>query len=110
MEATAKTGLSRFKPKKGMIPTFILGLVVGPILLSYFGVTVTSRTARASLNEGTIDLRASLCAAKAKAEVADVSKLDANARRDLANKHVVTAANGYSDYEIVNLCANKLTD
>jgi hypothetical protein len=109
MDATkTATGLARFKPRKGMIPAFFVGLVIGPMALSYFGVTVTSRTARASLHEGTIELQASLCAAKAKSEVGDASKLDSNARRELAGKHAATQANGYTDYEIVNLCSNKL--
>jgi len=101
------TGLARLKPRKGMIPSFVLGLIVGPIALSYFGVTVTSRTARAELHTGTVELRASLCEAKARAEVADVAKLDMNARRELAAKHA-TDSNGRADYEIANLCSNKL--
>ncbi|MBM3734075.1 MAG: hypothetical protein FJW24_11590 [Acidimicrobiia bacterium] len=102
-----RTGIARFKPRQGMIPAFIVGLIVGPFALSYLGVTVTSRTARADLHMGTIELKASLCEAKARAEIGDPSKLDINARRDLARKHA-TEGNNFVDYEIVNLCSNKL--
>ncbi|MBM3533883.1 MAG: hypothetical protein FJX60_12705 [Alphaproteobacteria bacterium] len=105
--ATNPTGLARFKPRKGMLPSFFLGLVIGPIALSYFGVTVTSRTARADLHIGTVELKAALCEVKARTAVADPSKLDFNARRELASKHAADA-NGNTDYEIVNLCSNKL--
>lgn len=111
MEAVKRSaGLSRFKPKQGMIPAFIVGLILGPIALSYLGVTVTSRSARAALNESTLELKADVCAAKAKGSGAEVAKLDANGRRDLAGKFAATQGNGYADYEIVNLCANKLSD
>ena len=111
MEAVNSTnGLSRFKPKQGMVPAFIVGLILGPMVLSYLGVTVTSRTARAELNETTAELKADVCVARAKASGAEIAKLDANGRRDLAGKFAATQENGYADYEAVNRCANKFTD
>ncbi len=107
MEATKTAGFN-WRPRKGMIPSFIVGLIVGPIALSYFGVTVTSRTARANLQENIVELQASVCDAKARATVPEPTKLDSNARRDLATKFAATQSNGYADYEIINLCTNKL--
>lgn len=106
MEATSTA--SKWKPRKGMIPSFIVGLIVGPIALSYFGVTVTSRTASANMRDGIVALEASLCEVKARAEVAEPAKLESNVRRDLAVKHAATRSNGDVDYEIVGLCSSKL--
>jgi hypothetical protein len=105
---TTKTTRSRWKPPKGVIPAFLFGMLVGPMVLSYFGVTVTSRTANASLREGVLQLQASLCEIKARTEVVDPAKLDGTARHDLAAKHAATQPNGNADYEVVNLCSNKL--
>ena len=53
-------------------------------------------TARAALNESTLELKADVCAAKAKGSGAEVAKLDANGRRDLAGKFAATQGNGYA--------------
>lgn len=99
----------KWKPRKGMIPAFIAGLVVGPIALSYFGVTVTTRTAAGEMRDGIVAVQAQLCEVKARAENPESAKLDSNARRDLAAKFAATRANGDVDYEIVGLCSSKLS-
>lgn len=103
------TSVLKWRPRRGLIPAFVLGLVIGPIALSYFGVTVTSRTAKAELQQGIIGLQASLCEAKARAKSsADPAKLDNNARRDLAARHAAMRSGGEVDNEIVGLCSSKL--
>lgn len=100
---------SKWRPRKGIIPAFVAGLVVGPIALSYFGVTVTTRTAAGEMREGIVAVQALLCEVKARAENPDAAKLDSNARRDLATKFAATRTNGDVDYEIVGLCSSKLS-
>lgn len=100
----------QWRPKPGMIPMFIVGLIVGPLLLSYFGVTVTSRSARAELQSGITSLQASLCEIRAKAENADAAKLDTSARRELAAKHAAKQPNGNADYDIISACSDKLAN
>jgi hypothetical protein len=97
-----------WRPKKGLIPAFIVGLVVGPLALSYFGVTVTSRTARADLHDGILQLEASLCDTRARAEVKTPNLLESSARRDLATKHATKGADGNTNYELIGLCSSKL--
>ena len=55
--------------RKGLVYAFVVGMLVGPFVSSYLGVQVTSRTARADLHNGIIDLQASLCDARARMEV-----------------------------------------
>lgn len=105
--ATARTWY-QWRPKPGMIPMFIVGLIVGPVALSYFGITVTSRTARAEHQGQIVALQASVCEARARAENPNAAKLDANARRDLATKHAAKQPNGIEDNEIISACSGKL--
>jgi len=98
----------QWRPKPGMIPTFIVGLVVGPLVLSQLGITVTSRTARAEHQNEIVQLQASVCEARARAANPDAAKLEVNARRDLAGKHAPRPTNGFVDNEIVSACADKL--
>jgi hypothetical protein len=97
-----------WRPRKGLIPAFFLGLIVGPVMLSYFGVTVTSRTAAVTLRDGVVQYQAEICEVQARAAVAEPARLDSGARRDLATKYSATHANGNTDYEIVGLCSSKL--
>jgi hypothetical protein len=95
-------------PKGPLAVAFIVGLLAGPMLTSYLGLTMTSRTASARMHDGMLELQAQVCDARARAEVADPVKLDSTGRRDLAAKHAPTQASGQADYEIIGLCANKL--
>ena len=108
MEATKTAAGFSWIPRKGIVWAFIVGVIVGPMLTSSIGLTVTSRSAGANLHAGVIDLQASLCDARARAEVRDPEKLDSNARRTLAEKFSPAQASGSVDYEIVGLCSAKL--
>lgn len=94
--------------KKGLVFVFALGMLVGPFVSSYFGIQVTSRTARADLHNGIIDLQASLCDARARMEVKEPGKLDWSARRDLATKFSIMPGRDKGDSEVESLCSNKL--
>lgn len=106
--ATTATHWYQWRPKPGMIPMLIIGMILGPMLLSLLGITVTSRTARAEFQNQLIALQASVCEAWATAENPNVAKLDANGQRELATKHAPKQPNGAIDNEIVSACINKL--
>jgi hypothetical protein len=108
METTAAAARSPWRPSGPVVIAFVIGMIVGPMATSYAGLTVTSRTAGARMHDGMLELQASLCDAKARATTADPAKLDATARRELAAKFAQTQSSGDLDYEIVNLCSNKL--
>src|SRR5688572_17841782 len=75
--------------KKGLAYAFLVGMLVGPFVSSYFGVQVMSRNARAELQSGIVEIQASICDALARADVKQTSKLDWSARRELATKYAV---------------------
>jgi hypothetical protein len=108
MTATPVEERTHWLPKGPLAVAFIAGLIVGPMLTSAVGLTVTSRTASARAHDGMLELQAQVCDARARVEVADPTKLDSSARRDLAAKHAQTQSSGVADYEIIGLCANKL--
>ena len=96
-----------WRTHKSLVYVFVLGMLVGPFVSSYFGIQVTSRTARAELHNGIIDLKASLCDTRARVEVKEPGKLDWNARRDLATKFAAMPGQK-ADSEVESLCSNKL--
>ena len=96
-----------WRSNKSLIYVFAVGMVVGPFVSSYFGIQVTSRTARAQLHDGIIDLQASVCDARALNEVKEPGKLDWSARRDLATKFAAMPGRE-KDSEVESLCSNKL--
>lgn len=93
---------------KGVFIAFAAGMLVGPFVSSYLGVQVTSRSARAELHSGLVDLQASMCDARARMETKMPGKLDWNARRDLAAKFAAMPGRDTVDAEVVNRCSDKL--
>jgi hypothetical protein len=100
--------LSGLLPSRPVALAFLVGLLGGPVLAGYAGLTVSAGTAETRLREGTRALEAALCEARARAE-ADPSKLTQAARRDLAAKHSVVRSDGMTDPEIADLCRARLT-
>ena len=99
---------AKWRANRSLVYVFALGMLVGPFVSSYFGIQVTSRTARAELHNGTIDLQASLCDARARVENKEPGKLDWDARRDLAAKFATMPGKDKPDSEVESLCSNKL--
>lgn len=94
--------------KKGVFIAFAVGMLVGPFVSSYLGVQVTSKSARAELRSELIDLRASMCDARARMEIKQPRKLDLSARRDLATRFAAMPGSDTVDAEVVSRCSDKL--
>jgi hypothetical protein len=94
--------------RKGLVLTFVAGMLVGPFVSSYFGVQVTSRNARAELHNGIVDVKASICNARARIEVKEPGKLDWSARRELAAKFAIIPGFDTVDPAVASLCSDKL--
>jgi len=99
---------ARWVKAKPMITGLVIGLVVGPFLSNYLGWQVTSSSARTQMHAAVVDVQATACNARARAEVADPSKLDWTARSDLAKKFAVMPGGKAADSEVVNACSSKL--
>jgi hypothetical protein len=94
--------------KRGLIYAFLVGMLVGPFVSSYFGIQVMSRNAKAELETGMTEVQASICDALARADVKQTTQLDWNARRELATKYAVMPGRKNADSGVVSLCSDKL--
>jgi len=103
-----QTARDRWQTAKPMVIALAIGLVAGPLITSYMGWQVLRATARAELRESVTDQLATICVARAKAEVADADKLDWSARNVLAKKWALPAGAPLADLDIADACARKL--
>jgi hypothetical protein len=87
---------------------FVIGLIAGPIITSIAGWQVLSGTARDQLQAGMVEQQATFCAANARIEVPDTSKLEYAARNELAKKWAVMPGTTTAASDVTNACARKL--
>ncbi|HUN45953.1 MAG TPA: hypothetical protein VMU85_05515 [Stellaceae bacterium] len=99
---------ARWETAKPMVIALAIGLVAGPVISSYMGWQVTAGTARTETRDSVVDQLAQICATRARAEVADPSKLDWEARSALAKKWVVEPGLPFKGLEVTGACAQKL--
>jgi hypothetical protein len=107
MALSMKGTTSTWNTIKPRFVYLVIGLVVGPILSGMLGLQVLSSTATNQMRTGLVDLQATYCAANARAETADTSKLDYTARNDLAKKHAVMPGGTAPDFDVISACAKK---
>ena len=104
----AKTAQARWQAAKPAVYALAIGLVAGPLISSYMGWQVTQATARTQMRENVTEQLAMICAARAKAEVADTGALDWTARTALAKKWVVAAGAPLGDLDVADACTRWL--
>lgn len=105
-KATAASTWESLKPKATYL---IIGLLAGPILTNMFGWQMLSGTARDQVRAGVVEQQALFCAAAARGEVADTTKLDYTARTALAEKWAVMPGGAKAEPGVANACARKLS-
>lgn len=103
-----QTAQAKWQAAKPIVFALAIGLVAGPLISNYMGWQVTHGAAQAQMRENVTEQLATICAARAKADVADTSGLDWSARDALAKKWVVTAAAPLADLDVTNACSRKL--
>jgi uncharacterized protein YchJ len=103
-----QTAASRWQTIKPKAIYFAIGLIAGPLVTSVVGLQVLSGTAREQTRAGVVELQAVICAAQARTEVADTSKLEWTARTDLAKKWAVMPGATTADPAVASTCAGKL--
>ena len=106
---TTKMAPSRWQSVKPKLMYLVIGLIAGPLITSIAGWQVLSGTARDQVRAGVVEQQATFCAFKARAEVADISKLEYGARYELATKWAVMPGATKFDSEVADTCARKLT-
>jgi len=105
---TMQTATTRWQTIKPKVVYLVIGLVAGPLITSVAGLQVLSGTARDRAHAGIVESQAVICAARARTEVADTSKLEWTARTDLAKKWAVMPGATTADPEVASTCAGKL--
>jgi hypothetical protein len=85
-----------------------IGLIAGPIIVLWTGWMVTGSAMRGKVQAALVNERGSICAARARAEVKDASKLDYKARRKLAEKWAVMPGQDEADSDVVWACSGEL--
>ena len=105
---TMQTAASRWQTIKPKAIYLAIGLIAGPLVTSVAGLQVLSGTAREQTRAGVVELQAVICAAQARTEVADTSKLEWTARTDLAKKWAVMPGATTADPAVASTCAGKL--
>jgi hypothetical protein len=105
---TMQTAAARWQTIKPRAIYLVIGLIAGPLLTSIAGLQVLSGTAREQTRAGVVELQAVICAAQARAEVADTSKLEWTVRTDLAKKWAVMPGATTADPAVASACAGKL--
>ena len=108
MAMTSKTTASAWESAKPKVMYLVIGLIAGPIITSIAGWQVLSGTARDQLHTGMIEQQATFCAANARIEMPDTSKLDYSARNELAKKWAVMPGATAAESDVTNACARKL--
>jgi hypothetical protein len=104
----SQTMQSKWQAMKPMVFALTIGLVAGPLITNYIGWQVTSGTARAETRDSVLQQFVSMCAERARADVADATKLDWNARSDLAKKWAVAPVAPFADLDVRNACTARL--
>ena len=103
-----QTAQAKWQAAKPIVFALAIGLVAGPMISSYMGWQVTRGTAQAQMRENVTEQLAMICAARAKAVVADTGTLDWSARNELAKKWVVRAGAPLADLNVADACARRL--
>jgi hypothetical protein len=105
---TMQTATARWQTVKPKLLYLVIGLIAGPIITSIAGWQVLSGTARDLVHASVIEQQATFCAANARTEMPDTSKLDYTARTVLAKKWAVMPGTKTAESEVTNVCARKL--
>ena len=103
-----QTAQAKWQAAKPIVFALAIGLVAGPLFSNYMGWQVTHASAQTQMRENVTEQLAMICAARAKADVADTGALDWSARNTLAKKWVVTAGAPLADLDVADACARRL--
>ncbi len=106
-----ETVKEKWETAKPLLKGFVAGLIVGPIIILWAGWVVTSNNVQGRVDAALLNLEASICAARARAEVKDTAKLEWSARTKLAAKWATIPGHKAESagYDVTNACAEKLS-
>jgi hypothetical protein len=106
--ASRETAASKWQTAQPLVLTLVLGLIAGPYISNVLGWQVTSGAASARARADVVERLSSVCAAQARMEIPDPSKLDQSARASLAEKWAVMPGDISAAFDVTTACAGKL--
>ena len=106
--ASREAAASNWQSAQPAVLALVLGLVAGPYISNALGWQVTSGTASARARADVVERLASVCAAQARMEIPDSSKLDQTARASLAEKWAVMPGETSAAFDVTTACSGKL--
>jgi hypothetical protein len=96
--------------KKPIILAFVIGLLMGPFISGMMGWQIRSSVVTKLVHTTAVQQQAKFCAVRARATVADVSKLDYSARFKLAEEWAKMPWQQEADSEVVSACSDNLSE
>ena len=106
--ASREAEASNWQSAQPAVLALVLGLFAGPYISNALGWQVTSGTASARARADVVERLASVCAAQARMEIPDSSKLDQTARASLAEKWAVMPGETSATFDVTTACTGKL--
>ncbi|HKJ00682.1 MAG TPA: hypothetical protein VKB51_19605 [bacterium] len=100
----------KLQARKPLILAFAAGLLVGPLISGMMGWQVTSTTATKLVETATVNEQVKFCAVRARAVVADPSKLEYSERFKLAEKWARMPWQQQADSDVISGCTNNLSE
>jgi len=100
----------RFNARKPQIIALVVGLLLGPFISGMAGWQVTSSTLRDTVERAVVQQQVKFCEVRARADVADLTKLEYSARYKLAEKWAKMPWQSEAQSDVISGCSNGLAD
>ena len=98
-----------FTARKPQIIALLVGLVLGPFISGMAGWQVTSATLRSTVENAIVQQQVKFCEVRARAVVADTTKLDYSARYKLAEEWAKMPWQAEARSAVISGCSDGLS-
>ena len=94
--------------KKQLILGIVIGALAGPLFSGLMGWQVTNTFHKRTMHSAVVREQAAFCAARARAEVKGLDKMEFSARYDVAEKYAKLPGKAEADSDVVSACSDGL--
>ena len=88
----------------------VVGLLLGPLISGMAGWQVTATTLHKTVKDAVMEQQVKFCEVRARADVADLTKLEYSARYKLAEKWAKMPWQSEAQSDVISGCSNGLAD
>lgn len=102
----------KWEAQKPLLKGLAMGIVAGPVITSLIGWTVTTGFMEDQTHKAVVKTESSICAALARADGRDTTKLDWTARSKIAEKYSIMPGQkpGSADSDVMRGCTERLSE